>query len=371
MTSQWGKLIRVTTFGESHGPAVGCVVDGIPAGIKIDLQKIQEFLARRRPGQSQVSSPRNEPDSIEVLSGLFEDKTIGSPITLMVRNQNKRPEDYNKTQSLFRPSHADYTYFKKYGQAQISGGGRASARETIGRVAAGALAKQVVLAKCKNIDIVSWVNQIGDIRCDISQRVFAEDVMRSEVRCPDLDKSERMVKAILEAKENGDTLGGIVKTQISGAPAGWGNPVFDKCEALLAQMMLSLPATKGFEIGSGFSAAKMTGLSHNDLFLKADNKGLNKKNTLRTKTNHSGGVQGGITNGMPIEFSVAFKPPSTVFQNQSTIAHDDSTTHYTPVGRHDPCVLPRAVAIVEAQAWLVMCELMLSQLIQEQFSNAH
>lgn len=360
--SQWGHYLKVSTFGESHGPAVGCVIDGVPAGVAIDFDALAAFLKRRRPGQNAYTSPRAELDAPKILSGVHDGVTIGSPIAIVIENLDTRPGDYKKSEALIRPSHADYTYFKKYGQQQLSGSGRASARETVGRVAAAAIAKQIVTARYPQLEVLSWVDSIGLCNASVSdENLSFENIEASPLRCPNPQASAQMEQAILDAKQVGDTLGGVVSTRVTGVPVGWGEPVFNKCEALLAHAMLSLPATKGFEIGSGFQASRMKGSDHNDPFEK-------QGDNVVTTTNHSGGVQGGITNGMPIVFRVGFKPTSTVFREQQTLTTDgNKSIAYTPTGRHDPCVVPRAVPIVEAMTWLVLCDLMLAQTIQESF----
>jgi chorismate synthase len=355
MSSTFGTLLKVSTFGESHGAAVGAVLDGCPPGMALTEADIQAQLDRRRPGQSILTTRRNEFDMVSILSGVENNKTLGTPIGLMVANRDSRPGDYKSVRTVPRPSHADYTYQKKYGILASSGGGRASARETVGRVAAGAVAEKM-LADGYGIDIVAWVSSVGSIVAgdpDMA-RVNRSDVDRSLVRCPEPDASDRMVNLISEVATAADSIGGIISCVCRNVPAGLGEPVFDKLDAVLAQAMLSIPASKGFEIGSGFEAARMRGSAHNDLFIK-------KEGRLGTLTNHSGGVQGGISNGDPIVFRVAFKPTATIGQPQKTAGFDGSEVTLEAGGRHDPCVVPRAVPIVEAMAALVLGDMILRQ----------
>ncbi len=355
MSSSFGTLFRVTTFGESHGPCIGAVVDGCPPKISLSEADIQPQLDRRRPAQSRLTTARNEADQVSILSGVENGKTLGTPISLIVKNTNQRPGDYRKIISIPRPSHADYTYQMKYGIRALGGGGRSSARETVGRVAGGAIAEKL-LYEGYGIEIVAWVSSVYSIKSppiDIV-KITRKDVDRSIIRCPDSDTSEKIKKAILEAQREGDSLGGVITCVCRKLPAGLGEPVFDKLEALLAQAMLSIPATKGFEIGSGFACAQMRGSGHNDLFIK-------KGDRLGTKTNHSGGVQGGISNGEPIFFRVAFKPPATISLPQQTVDFNGNDVVLEAGGRHDPCVVPRAVPIVEGMAALVIADLTLRQ----------
>ncbi len=346
MGNRFGKIFSVTTFGESHGEAVGVVIDGVPSGLKIDMGRIQAALNRRKPGQSALTSPRAETDMVKCLSGVEDDITLGSPLTLMVMNQDKRPEDYQELAEILRPSHADFTTLAKYGVKSKSGGGRASARETIGRVAAGAVAEQVLEKFLGSYEITAWVQSVGGMTCKRvdEAKVQRAEVDQSPVRCPDLDSAKTMIKLIEEVRDAGDSVGGIIRCVIRGVPAGLGEPVFDKLEADLAKAMLSLPATKGFEIGSGFLGTTLRGSAHNDAFIT-----INEK--IRTTTNHSGGVQGGMTNGESIVFNVAFKPVATIAHPQSTVTASGQPIVMAPKsGRHDPCVLPRAVPIEEAMA---------------------
>ena len=355
MSSTFGTLLKVSTFGESHGAAVGAVLDGCPPGISLTEADIQAQLDRRRPGQSSLTTQRKEIDHVSILSGVDNGKTLGTPIGLLVANQDQRPGDYSAVRTVPRPSHADYTYLKKYGILASSGGGRASARETVGRVAAGAIAEKM-LADIHGIDIVAWVSSVGHIVAaapDLN-RVIRSDVDRSPARCPDAETSCRMMDLISEVAKAADSIGGIISCVCRNVPAGLGEPVFDKLDAVLAQAMLSIPASKGFEIGSGFEGARMRGSAHNDLFIMRENR-------LGTLTNHSGGVQGGISNGEPIVFRVAFKPTATIGLPQKTVGFDGSGVTLAAKGRHDPCVAPRAVPIVEAMAALVLGDMMLRQ----------
>jgi len=355
MSSTFGTVFKVTTFGESHGKGVGAVVDGCPPGLKISETDIQPQLDRRRPGQSRLTTDRDEADRVAILSGVENGRTLGTPIALSVANRDQRPDDYAEMRAIPRPSHADYTYQVKYGIRASSGGGRSSARETIGRVAAGAVAEKF-LSRDYGVEIVAWVSSVGTISASgidadsITRRLVDE----TEVRCPEPDVARQMVRAIRDAKEAKDSLGGIITCVCRHVPAGLGEPVFDKMEARLAQAMLSIPATKGFEIGSGFAGTRMTGSTHNDPFVK-------KGDRLGTQTNFSGGVQGGISNGEPILFRVAFKPPATIGQAQETADFNGNETTLEAKGRHDPCVVPRAVPIVECMAALVIADMALRQ----------
>ena len=359
MSSTFGTLFRITTFGESHGQGVGAVIDGCPPKISLAESDIQPQLDRRRPAQSELTTSRKEADQVAILSGVDNGVTLGTPIALMVKNKDQRPSDYGRMRSVPRPSHADYTYQIKYGIQASSGGGRASARETVGRVAAGAVAEKF-LSERYGIEIVAWVSAVSTIEAPSPdmERIIRKQVDRSAVRCPDSPAAEKMRKAIMTAKEAGDSLGGIITCVCRNVPAGLGEPVFEKMEALLAQAMLSIPATKGFEIGSGFSGARMHGSTHNDVFIK-------KGARLGTQTNCSGGIQGGISNGEPIILRVAFKPPATISLPQKTVDFDGNDTVLEAGGRHDPCVVPRAVPIVESMAALVLIDLALRQKMRE------
>ena len=355
MGNTFGQLFRVTTFGESHGGGIGVVIDGCPPKIDISEADIQRELDRRRPGQSKLTTQRKEEDRCEILSGVFEGKTLGTPIALAVRNKDARPEDYREIAGKFRPSHADYTYEAKYGIRNWQGGGRASARETIGRVAAGAVAKKILETLYADFEIVAYVTQIHDIAAKIDRsNVKMKDVEKNIVRCADAAAAKRMISLIEQVRDKGDSIGGVIECVIRGIPPGLGEPVFDKLEAELAKAMLSIPATKGFEIGSGFAATRMCGSEHNDPFEMRAGK-------IRTTTNKSGGVQGGISNGEDIYFRVAFKPPATIALQQKTITAAKQQSEVAARGRHDPCVLPRAVPIVEAMAALVVCDHALRQ----------
>jgi chorismate synthase len=355
MASSFGQHFRITTWGESHGGGVGVVIDGCPPGIEINEADIQRDLDRRRPGQSRIVTQRDEPDRCEILSGVFEGRTLGTPISILVRNQDARPEAYAEMRETFRPSHADFTYQAKYGRRNWQGGGRASARETIGRVAAGAIAKKVLAKFTPSLEIVAYVTQIHEIAASIDRgAVKLEEVERSLVRCPDSTASDKMVALIESTRNQGDSLGGVIECVVRNPPAGLGEPVFDKLEADLAKAMLSLPATKGFELGSGFAATRMKGSEHNDPFEMREGK-------VRTTTNHSGGVQGGISNGEEIVFRVAFKPTATISRAQNTVTSSGESTTIAAQGRHDPCVLPRAVPMVEAMTALVLCDHALRQ----------
>lgn len=347
--NSFGQLFRITTFGESHGGAVGVVVDGCPPGIEISKQEIQQELDRRKPGQSKITTPRKESDQIQILSGVFMGKTTGTPILLMAENQDFIPADYENLQKIFRPSHADYTYQAKYGLRDFRGSGRASARETLGRVAAAAIAKKYLKQKLK-IEFISFVESIGGIFVNIDfSKVTRADVESNIVRCPDLKTAEEMIKLIEKARSEGDSLGGVIRGVIKNLPVGLGEPVFDKLHADLGKAMLSINAVKGFEIGSGFGGTLLGGSEHNDAFCI-------QKGKIRTKTNHAGGVLGGISNGELVYFRVAFKPVSTICKTQKTINQDGKQVTIAVSGRHDPCVLPRAVPIVDAMAALVVMD---------------
>jgi chorismate synthase len=358
MSSSFGHLFRLSTFGESHGGAVGVVIDGCPPRLPLSVDEIQRDLDRRRPGQSKVTTPRDEPDRAEILSGVFEGRTLGTPIAVIVRNTDARPQSYESFKDTFRPSHADYTYEAKYGIRNWQGGGRASARETIGRVAAGAVARKL-LADAAGVEVLAYVKQIATIVAAVdSNATRLEDVEANIVRCPDAAAAAAMIERIDAARRAGDSLGGIVECVCRNVPAGLGEPVFDKLEAELARAVMSLPASKGFEIGSGFAGAQLTGIEHNDPFL------TDASGRVRTATNRSGGVQGGISNGEDIVFRVAFKPTATISQAQSTIDRSGKAVTLEAKGRHDPCVLPRAVPMVEAMACLVLADHFLRQRAQ-------
>ncbi|MFA6016909.1 MAG: chorismate synthase [Patescibacteria group bacterium] len=346
----FGQLFRVTTFGESHGGAVGCVVDGCPSGLKISIEDIQKDLDRRRPGQSKITSPRKEEDKIEILSGVFEGKTTGAPIMMMARNKDARSQDYEKLKDVFRPSHADFTYEKKYGFRNWQGSGRASARETLARVAAGTIAKKFLKEKL-GVEFLAFVEQVGEIKTNLNfDKVTSEQIESNIVRCPDKKTAARMIQLINRLKQEGDSIGGVIRGMIKNVPIGLGEPVFDKLSADLGKAMLSIPAVKGFEIGSGFDGAKMNGSQHNDSFM------TDKSGKIVTKTNFSGGIQGGISNGEDIYFRVAFKPVSTIRKEQSTVNLKGQDVKLEATGRHDPCVLPRAVPIVEAMAAITIMD---------------
>ncbi len=354
MGNTFGKMFRITTWGESHGDAVGVVVDGCPPLIEIDVADIQKELARRRPGQSRITTQRRESDEAQILSGVFEGRSLGTPIMIGVWNSDQRSKDYEHMRTKFRPSHADYTYQVKYGIRNWKGGGRASARETIGRVAAGAIAKKI-LAQEFGVEIVGYVKQVSDMIADVDPETVAmPDVESTIVRCPDPDIAERMIERIDEARKAGDTLGGVVEAVARNVPPGLGEPVFDKLEAELGRGVLSLPACKGFEVGSGFGGITMTGSTHNDPF-------YNEAGRIRTRTNYSGGIQGGISNGESIVIRAAFKPVATIMMPQETVDEDGNPTELSGRGRHDPCVLPRAVPMVEAMMALVLVDHALRQ----------
>jgi len=351
MGSSSGQLFRVSTFGESHGGGLGAVIDGCPPGIPLDEAVIQADLDRRRPGTSPLASARAEADRVEILSGVFEGRTLGSPIALLIRNQDARPQDYAAWKDLYRPGHADFTTEARYGLRAWAGGGRASARETAARVAAGAVARQA-LRLAAGVEILAWVDSISTLQAEIDpDLVTREAVEASPVRCPDPGASSRMEAEIRAVRAQGDTLGGVVRCVARGVPAGLGDPVFDKLEAELARAMLSIPAARGFEIGDGFAAASKRGSQHNDRFLPRV-----PGEPQRTATNHAGGIQGGISNGMPILFRVAFKPVSTLGQAQDSVDRQGEAVRVEPRGRHDPCVVPRAVPIVEGGAALVLMD---------------
>jgi chorismate synthase len=350
MGSSMGRLFRLTTFGESHGGALGGVIEGCPPGLKLDLDAVQAELDRRRPGQSILTTQRKESDAVSFLSGLFEGRTLGTAIGFTIPNTDAHSASYLPFKDRYRPSHADFTYDARYGERAWAGGGRSSARETASRVAAGAVARQV-LASLGPVEVVAWVDRVGEVQAQVDPRAVSREAVDSNlVRCPDPEAAARMEARIREVRRAGDTIGGVVRCVARGVPAGLGDPVFDKLEADLAHAMLSLPAAKGFESGSGYAGTLLTGLAHNDLFVPDGSGGI------ATSSNRSGGIQGGISNGMPIELSVAFKPVATVFQAQATVDTAGRATSVQPKGRHDPCVLPRAVPIVEAMACLVLVD---------------
>jgi len=360
MSSSFGQLFRITTWGESHGGGVGVVVDGCPSLLPISVEEIQHEMDRRRPGQSKIVTQRKEADAIRILSGISEDGlTLGTPISLMVFNEDQRSNDYNEMQTKYRPSHADYAYDQKYGIRAWQGGGRSSARETVGRVAAGAIAKKLLATL--GVEVVAYVKKVHMIETSIDPlSVTMADVESNIVRCPDNNVAEEMIAHIESIRKEGNSVGGIVTCVAKGVPAGWGEPIFDKLEADLGKAILSLPACKGFEIGGGFSLTDHTGLEVNDHFYSVDEQ--KEKKTVYTKSNNSGGIQGGISNGMPIIVHAAFKPTATVLRPQDTVDVDHEETTLTGRGRHDPCVLPRAVPIVEAMVALTLADHYLRQM---------
>ena len=351
--NSFGQIFRITTFGESHGKAIGVIIDGCPSGVTIDESFIQSELSRRRPGQSRITTQRKESDSFELLSGVFEGQTTGSPIMILIPNQDQKSKDYSHISDKFRPSHADMSYTAKYGIRDYRGGGRSSARETAARVAAGAIAKLIL--KEKHITVQAGVTRVGDIsfKGDIEKIDFSE-CENNAVRCPDQKLAEEMENYILQIKKQGDTVGGIISCVINGVPAGLGEPVFDKLHADLGKAMMSINAVKGFEYGSGFSSVSMRGSEHNDKWVQS-------KEGLHTESNNSGGIQGGISNGMPIYFNTAFKPVATIMQDQDSVNEKGESVTVSGKGRHDPCVVPRAVPIVEAMAALVLTDHLLRQ----------
>ncbi len=359
MSSSFGTLFTISTFGESHGIGVGAVVDGVPAGMSLSEADIQPQLDRRRPGQSDLTTPRQEADQVSILSGVERGLTLGTPIGLLVRNKDQRPGDYGEMSQIPRPSHADYTYQMKYGIRASSGGGRSSARETIARVAAGAIAEKV-LREQWGVEIVAWVSSIGDIDAPEldCQGITREQVDATLSRCPDPAAASRMEDLVREVRDAADSIGGVITCVCRNVPAGWGEPVFDRLEAKLAQAMLSLPATKGFEIGSGFAGSRMLGSVHNDPFVQ-------KGARLGTLTNHAGGVLGGISSGEPVLFRVPFKPVATIGKTQQTADFEGNPVELAAKGRHDPCVVPRAVPIVETTAALVLLDLALRQKMRQ------
>jgi chorismate synthase len=355
MASSFGHLFRIATWGESHGGGIGVVIDGCPPNLDLSEADIQVDLDRRRPGQSKIVTPRKEADRCEILSGVFQGKTLGTPIAILVRNEDQRPEAYTEMATAYRPSHADYTYDAKYGLRNWQGGGRASARETIGRVAAAAVAKKVLKKLAPELEIVAYVKSIKDIIGAVDpETIQFATVEANIVRSGDPAVVEAMIEQIQAVRSEGNSVGGIVECVARGVPPGWGEPVFDKLEADLAKAMMSLPATKGFEIGSGFAGTTLTGAEHNDEFYMEGDR-------VRTRTNRSGGIQGGISNGETIFFRVAFKPTATLLRSQATVSNEKKETELAARGRHDPCVLPRAVPMVEAMTALVLCDHALRQ----------
>src|SRR5262245_35165279 len=355
VSSRFGHTFQITTFGESHGGGVGVIVDGCPPRLPLDAAEIQRDLDRRRPGQSSLTTPRQEEDRVEILSGVFEGVTLGTPIALLVRNQDARPSAYEHMKNVYRPSHADFTTEQKYGIRNWQGGGRASARETVGRVAAGAIARKL-LASAAGVEVLAWVGRVHTLEAKIDPAgVTLAQIEASPVRCPDPEAAARMEEAIDAARRRGDSLGGVVECVARGVPAGLGEPVFHKLEADLAHGLLSLPASKGFEIGSGFAGTRMTGIEHNDAFVPGPD------GRPRTATNRSGGIQGGISNGEQIELRVAFKPTATIRLEQNTVDREGRAARLAAGGRHDPCVLPRAVPMVEAMVCLVLADHWLRQ----------
>lgn len=349
MGNTFGQLFRITTWGESHGGGVGVVVDGCPPRLALTEADLQPDLDRRRPGQSSITTPRKEADTVQILSGTFEGRTLGTPISMMVRNEDFRPEAYSEMATKFRPSHADYTYQAKFGHRAWPGGGRTSARETIGRVAAGAIARKLLRERW-GVEVLAAVTQVQELAAAVDPDTFtAAQVEANIVRCPDPAAAERMIALIEQRRGEGDSVGGVVLGVARGVPPGWGEPVFDRLEADLGKAMLSLPASKGFEIGSGFDGVRLTGRQHNDAFRNVDGR-------VRTVTNRSGGIQGGISNGETIWFRVAFKPVATVMHEQDTVDVNLQDTTLKGRGRHDPCVLPRAVPMVEAMTALVLVD---------------
>ena len=351
MNNSFGSLFSISTFGESHGKAIGVIIDGCPSGLTFDESFIQSELTRRRPGQSKITTARNESDTFEVLSGVFEGKTTGTPIAIVINNADQRSKDYSHIAKQFRPSHADYTYSAKYGVRDYRGGGRSSARETAARVAAGAVAK--ILLKSHGIDVHAYVSQVGALKLQKSYKELDLNNTESNiVRCPDSEVAEQMIGLIDATRKQCDTIGGVVTCVVTGAPVGLGEPVFDKLHAELGKAMLSINAVKGFEYGSGFDGVEQKGSEHNDAFYIEDD-------VVKTETNFSGGIQGGISNGQDIYFRTAFKPVATIMKNQDSVDEDGNTVTVSGKGRHDPCVVPRAVPIVEAMTALVLADMLL------------
>lgn len=355
MASTFGELFRIATWGESHGGGVGVVIDGCPPRLPLSEADIQPALDRRRPGQSDIVTPRKEADTCQILSGVFRGVTLGTPICVMVHNTDARPEAYREMETAFRPSHADYTYQAKFGVRNWEGGGRSSARETIGRVAAGAVARKVLEFLIPGIEVIAYVECVGDLVASVDpSTVSAADVEANALRCPDATSAVAMIERIKAVRAAGDSLGGVVGCVVRGMPAGLGEPVFDKLDADIAKAILSLPATKGIEFGSGFAGTRTLGSEHNDAFVMREGR-------VATVTNKSGGIQGGISNGEPVVFRTAFKPVATIAKAQQTVTESGEPTELAARGRHDPCVLPRAVPMVEAMVWLVLCDHALRQ----------
>lgn len=368
MANLFGTHFKVMTWGESHGKGIGCVIDGCPPGVPLSIEKIQHQLNRRKPGQSHLTTPRQESDRVQILSGMLDNKSMGTPLCASVENTDARPQDYKHVQNVFRPSHADFTTQKKYGWENLpSGGGRSSARETIGRVIAGSIAQQCLQSILPDINVTAFVRKVGKVEVPLDyclkNNVTEYMVDAHIVRCPFSEYASQMEKNIEDAKNQGDSLGGEIFCVLTNVPPGIGEPVFDKLNAKLAHAMCSLPAVKGFSIGSGFDAAEMSGSHHNDAFV-ADAEGH-----ISTSTNFSGGIQGGISNGMPIWMRIAFKPVSTIAKSQKTVTHDGKNTTLEATGRHDPCVVPRAVPMVESMAWLVLMDLFLQQVACEPWTK--
>jgi chorismate synthase len=349
MGSTYGKIFKIATFGESHGSGIGVIIEGCPAGVTFDNAFIQSELTRRKPGQSRITTQRKEADEFEVLSGVFEGKTTGTPIAMLIRNEDQRSKDYSHIAAQYRPSHADYTYQAKYGVRDYRGGGRSSARETAARVAAGAVAK--TLLEGQNVTVTAYVSQVGGMKLEKEYHALNLALTESnDVRCPDPEMAQQMFDYIDSVRKSGDSVGGVVTCVIKGVPVGWGEPVFDKLHAELGKAMLSINAVKGFEYGSGFAGVELLGSQHNDAFF------TDELGQVHTRTNHSGGIQGGISNGEDIYFKVAFKPVATIMQDQESIDQDGNVAIVQGKGRHDPCVVPRAVPIVEAMAALVLAD---------------
>ena len=358
----FGHAFRVTTWGESHGAGLGAVVDGCPPGVQIDPADVQRDLDRRRPGQSRLVTPRNEKDQVRIVSGVFEGRTLGTPIAMLFENGDVDSSKYTAMKDLYRPSHADYTYEARFGHRDWRGGGRTSARETVARVAAGSVAR-AWLQNEYGIEVVAWVSDVGSIGSDVDPETVARAAVDANpVRCPDAQAAEKMEAHIRDVRRAKDSVGGCVRCVARGVPAGWGEPVFGRLEAELARAMLSLPASKGFEFGSGFEGTRLRGSQHNDPFEIRDGR-------VRTSTNHSGGVQGGITNGELVPMRVAFKPVATIFRDQQTVTSSGDPVTFAAKGRHDPCVLPRAVPIVEAMTWLVLADAALAARARPAASN--
>lgn len=349
MSSTYGKIFKISTFGESHGKAIGAVIDGCPAGLDFDLEFIQAELDKRKPGQSRITTQRKEADTVEVLSGVFENKTTGTPIALVIHNEDQRSKDYGHIADKFRPSHADFTYTAKYGIRDYRGGGRSSARETAARVAAGAIAKQILIKL--GVKINAYVEQIGNLKLEKDyQELALENTYNNAVRCPDAAMAARMFEYIDQTRKKGDSIGGVIKCVATGVPVGWGEPVFDKLHAELGKAMLSINAVKGFEYGSGFKGVELYGSQHNDEFV------IDSEKKIKTTSNHAGGILGGISSGEDIYFRVAFKPTATIMVDQKSVNEAGEAVTVTGKGRHDPCVLPRAVPIVEAMTALVLVD---------------